>query len=131
MSRGDIAHYLHLAAGTVGGVSSRFRTRKLIAIEGRELELLEPTLASDRAGAGGGPNLVRTGRHWVNRRQGLCKLGAWAVETLESEMRLSPRVRLSERAPRHALQARGEAQPMEEGIVAGHVSTAYGPGYEL
>ncbi|WP_426688274.1 helix-turn-helix domain-containing protein [Rhodanobacter ginsengiterrae] len=42
MSRGDIANYLRLAAETVSRVLSRFRTQKLIAIEGRELELLNP-----------------------------------------------------------------------------------------
>ncbi|KQZ71068.1 helix-turn-helix domain-containing protein [Rhodanobacter sp. FDAARGOS 1247] len=40
MSRGDIANYLRLAAETVSRVLSRFRAQKLIAIEGRELELL-------------------------------------------------------------------------------------------
>ena len=43
MSRGDIANYLRLAAETVSRVLSRFRAQKLIAIEGRELELLNPT----------------------------------------------------------------------------------------
>jgi CRP/FNR family transcriptional regulator len=42
MSRGDIANYLRLAAETVSRVLSRFRAQKLIAIEGRELELLNP-----------------------------------------------------------------------------------------
>jgi CRP/FNR family transcriptional regulator len=42
MSRGDIANYLRLAAETVSRVLSRFRTQKLIQIEGRELHLLSP-----------------------------------------------------------------------------------------
>ena len=42
MSRGDIANYLRLAAETVSRVLSRFRSQKLIEIEGRELELLNP-----------------------------------------------------------------------------------------
>jgi CRP/FNR family transcriptional regulator len=42
MSRGDIANYLRLAAETVSRVLSRFRVRKLIQIEGRELQLLNP-----------------------------------------------------------------------------------------
>jgi len=41
MSRGDIANYLRLAAETVSRVLSRFRARKLIQIEGRELHLLD------------------------------------------------------------------------------------------
>ncbi len=41
MSRGDIANYLRLAAETVSRVLSRFRSQGLIAIEGRELELLD------------------------------------------------------------------------------------------
>ncbi|HEY8682683.1 MAG TPA: helix-turn-helix domain-containing protein [Rhodanobacter sp.] len=42
MSRGDIANYLRLAAETVSRVLSRFRVQKLIQIEGRELQLLDP-----------------------------------------------------------------------------------------
>ncbi|MDQ6645650.1 MAG: helix-turn-helix domain-containing protein [Pseudomonadota bacterium] len=42
MSRGDIANYLRLAAETVSRVLSRFRVQKLIQIEGRKLELLDP-----------------------------------------------------------------------------------------
>lgn len=42
MSRGDIANYLRLASETVSRVLSRFRAGKLIRIEGRELELLDP-----------------------------------------------------------------------------------------
>jgi CRP/FNR family transcriptional regulator len=42
MSRGDIANYLRLAAETVSRVLSRFRNQKLIQIEGRELQLLDP-----------------------------------------------------------------------------------------
>jgi CRP/FNR family transcriptional regulator len=42
MSRGDIANYLRLAAETVSRVLSRFRAQQLIAIEGRDLELLSP-----------------------------------------------------------------------------------------
>ncbi len=41
MSRGDIANYLRLAAETVSRVLTRFRNQHLIAIEGRELELLD------------------------------------------------------------------------------------------
>ena len=41
MSRGDIANYLRLAAETVSRVLTRFRNQSLIAIEGRELELLD------------------------------------------------------------------------------------------
>jgi CRP/FNR family transcriptional regulator len=43
MSRGDIANYLRLAAETVSRVLSRFRNQKLIQIEGRELQLLDPS----------------------------------------------------------------------------------------
>jgi CRP/FNR family transcriptional regulator len=43
MSRGDIANYLRLAAETVSRVLSRFRAQNLIAIEGRELEVLDRT----------------------------------------------------------------------------------------
>jgi CRP/FNR family transcriptional regulator len=42
MSRGDIANYLRLAAETVSRVLSRFRIQKLIQIEGRELQVLDP-----------------------------------------------------------------------------------------
>lgn len=42
MSRGDIANYLRLAAETVSRVLGRLRVQKLVAIEGRELELLDP-----------------------------------------------------------------------------------------
>ena len=42
MSRGDIANYLRLAAETVSRVLSRFRTQRLIELEGRELRLLDP-----------------------------------------------------------------------------------------
>lgn len=42
MSRGDIANYLRLAAETVSRVLGRFRERRLLALEGREVELLEP-----------------------------------------------------------------------------------------
>jgi len=42
MSRGDIANYLRLASETVSRVLSRFRTQRLIRIEGRELDLLDP-----------------------------------------------------------------------------------------
>jgi CRP/FNR family transcriptional regulator, anaerobic regulatory protein len=42
MSRGDIANYLRLAAETVSRVLGRFRTQKLILIEGRELQVLNP-----------------------------------------------------------------------------------------
>ena len=41
MSRGDIANYLRLAAETVSRVLTRFRTQKLIQIEGWELELFD------------------------------------------------------------------------------------------
>ena len=42
MSRADIANYLRLAAETVSRVLSRFGAQKLIEIEGRELQLLNP-----------------------------------------------------------------------------------------
>lgn len=42
MSRSDIANYLRMAAETVSRVLARFRTRRLLALEGRELELLDP-----------------------------------------------------------------------------------------
>jgi len=42
MSRGDIANYLRLAAETVSRVLSRFRAQKLIQIEGRELQVMDP-----------------------------------------------------------------------------------------
>jgi CRP/FNR family transcriptional regulator len=42
MSRSDIANYLRLAAETVSRVLARFRAQKLVRIEGRELELLDP-----------------------------------------------------------------------------------------
>jgi CRP/FNR family transcriptional regulator len=42
MSRGDIANYLRLAAETVSRVLSRFRSQKLIQVEGRQLEILDP-----------------------------------------------------------------------------------------
>ncbi|HEX7370343.1 MAG TPA: cyclic nucleotide-binding domain-containing protein [Rhodanobacteraceae bacterium] len=42
MARADIANYLRLAAETVSRVLGRFRTLKLIAIEGRDVELLDP-----------------------------------------------------------------------------------------
>jgi cAMP-binding proteins - catabolite gene activator and regulatory subunit of cAMP-dependent protein kinases len=42
MSRGDMANYLRLAAETVSRVLSRFRAQKLIQIDGRELQLLDP-----------------------------------------------------------------------------------------
>lgn len=41
MSRVDIANYLRLAAETVSRVFSRFDSRQLIKIDGRELELLD------------------------------------------------------------------------------------------
>ncbi|HET8764282.1 MAG TPA: helix-turn-helix domain-containing protein [Rhodanobacter sp.] len=41
MSRGDIANYLRLAAETVSRVLGRFRSQGLIALEGRELVLLD------------------------------------------------------------------------------------------
>jgi CRP/FNR family transcriptional regulator len=41
MSRGDIANYLRLAAETVSRVFTRFRSQGLIAIDGRQLELLD------------------------------------------------------------------------------------------
>lgn len=41
MSRGDIANYLRLAAETVSRVLGRFRSQGLIALEGRELTLLQ------------------------------------------------------------------------------------------
>ncbi|WP_417715082.1 helix-turn-helix domain-containing protein [Rhodanobacter ginsengisoli] len=43
MSRGDIANYLRLAAETVSRVLSRFRTQQLIQIEGRDLDILNPS----------------------------------------------------------------------------------------
>lgn len=42
MARADIANYLRLAAETVSRVLGRFREQKLIAIEGRSVELLDP-----------------------------------------------------------------------------------------
>lgn len=42
MSRGDIASHLRLAAETVSRVLQRFRKDGLVAIEGREIELLDP-----------------------------------------------------------------------------------------
>ncbi len=42
MARADIANYLRLAAETVSRVLGRFRERKLIAIDGRRVELLDP-----------------------------------------------------------------------------------------
>jgi CRP/FNR family transcriptional regulator len=42
MSRGDIANYLRLAAETVSRVLTRFRTRGLIGLEGRDLLLRDP-----------------------------------------------------------------------------------------
>lgn len=42
MSRGDIANYLRLAAETVSRVLARFRTQRLIALDGRDLRLLDP-----------------------------------------------------------------------------------------
>jgi CRP/FNR family transcriptional regulator len=42
MARADIANYLRLAAETVSRVLGRFREQKLIAIEGRNVELLDP-----------------------------------------------------------------------------------------
>lgn len=41
MSRGDIANYLRLAAETVSRVFTRFRSQGLIAIDGRQIELLD------------------------------------------------------------------------------------------
>jgi CRP/FNR family transcriptional regulator len=41
MARADIANYLRLAAETVSRVLGRFREQKLIAIEGRSVELLD------------------------------------------------------------------------------------------
>ncbi|UGB37617.1 helix-turn-helix domain-containing protein [Frateuria soli] len=43
MSRGDIANYLRLAAETVSRVLSRFRNQRLIEVEGRQLQILDPT----------------------------------------------------------------------------------------
>lgn len=43
MSRADIANYLRLAAETVSRVLGRFRTRGLIAIDGRKVEMLDAT----------------------------------------------------------------------------------------
>ncbi|TAN03717.1 MAG: cyclic nucleotide-binding domain-containing protein [Rhodanobacteraceae bacterium] len=42
MARSDIANYLRLAAETVSRVLGRFREQKLIAIDGRSVELLDP-----------------------------------------------------------------------------------------
>lgn len=42
MARADIANYLRLAAETVSRVLGRFREQKLIAIDGRKVELLDP-----------------------------------------------------------------------------------------
>jgi CRP/FNR family transcriptional regulator len=39
MSRGDIANYLRLASETVSRVLTRFRSQRLIALEGRDVEL--------------------------------------------------------------------------------------------
>ncbi|MEW5836339.1 MAG: helix-turn-helix domain-containing protein [Pseudomonadota bacterium] len=41
MSRGDIANYLRLASETVSRVLTRFRSQRLIALEGRQVELLD------------------------------------------------------------------------------------------
>lgn len=41
MSRSDIANYLRLATETVSRVLSRFRSQKLVHIEGRRVELLD------------------------------------------------------------------------------------------
>ena len=41
MSRGDIANYLRLASETVSRVLTRFRSQGLIALEGRDVELLD------------------------------------------------------------------------------------------
>lgn len=41
MSRGDIANYLRLASETVSRVFTRFRQQGLVAVDGRELVLLE------------------------------------------------------------------------------------------
>lgn len=41
MARADIANYLRLAAETVSRVLGRFRSQKLIAIDGRNVELLD------------------------------------------------------------------------------------------
>ena len=43
MARADIANYLRLAAETVSRVLGRFREQKLIAIDGRKVELLDAT----------------------------------------------------------------------------------------
>ena len=42
MSRGDIANYLRLAPETVSRVLRRFQDERLIAVDRRELELLQP-----------------------------------------------------------------------------------------
>lgn len=42
MARADIANYLRLAAETVSRVLGRFREQRLIAIDGRDVELLDP-----------------------------------------------------------------------------------------
>ncbi len=47
MPRTDIASYLRLAAETVSRVMSRFRARKLIAVRGRDVELLNPDRLRD------------------------------------------------------------------------------------
>ncbi|OZB70021.1 MAG: transcriptional regulator, partial [Lysobacterales bacterium 13-68-4] len=41
MSRGDIANYLRLASETVSRVLTRFRSQGLIALEGRQVALLD------------------------------------------------------------------------------------------
>jgi CRP/FNR family transcriptional regulator len=41
MSRGDIANYLRLASETVSRVLTRFRSQGLIALDGRDVELLD------------------------------------------------------------------------------------------
>jgi CRP/FNR family transcriptional regulator len=42
MSRVDIANYLRLAAETVSRIFTRLRDQGLIALEGRDLEILDP-----------------------------------------------------------------------------------------
>jgi CRP/FNR family transcriptional regulator len=49
MSRGDIANYLRLAAETVSRVLRRMQDQKLIAIDGREVELLDRDALHDLA----------------------------------------------------------------------------------
>jgi CRP/FNR family transcriptional regulator len=49
MARADIANYLRLAAETVSRVLGRFREQKLIAIDGRSVQLLDPPRLRDIA----------------------------------------------------------------------------------